>query len=48
MKKCPNCKTYTLKDLCPNCKIKTISAHPLKFSLEKEKKYGKYRRGAKI
>lgn len=44
MKKCPNCKTYTLKDLCPKCKIKTSSAHPLKFSLEKEKKYGKYRK----
>lgn len=44
MKKCPNCKSYTLKDLCPNCKGKTLSAHPMKFSLEKEKKYGKYRK----
>jgi H/ACA ribonucleoprotein complex subunit 3 len=48
MKKCPDCKTYTLKDICSKCGTKTISAHPLKFSLEKELKYGKYRREAKI
>ncbi len=45
--KCPKCKIYTLNKKCPVCKMKTISAHPLKFSLEKEKKYGKYRRMAK-
>jgi len=44
LKKCPKCKKYTLKDICFMCKVKTISAHPPKFSLEKEKKYGKYRR----
>jgi len=44
MKKCPSCKRYTLKEVCPICKIKTKSAHPLKFSLERERKYGKYRK----
>jgi H/ACA ribonucleoprotein complex subunit 3 len=44
LKKCPKCNKYTLKDICPKCNKKTISAHPPKFSLEKEKKYGKYRR----
>jgi H/ACA ribonucleoprotein complex subunit 3 len=47
LKKCPKCKIYTLKSLCPRCKTRTLSAHPLKFSLEKEKKYGKYRRMSK-
>jgi len=44
LKKCPKCNSYTMKDICPKCKAKTISAHPPKFSIEKEKKYGKYRR----
>jgi len=44
IKKCPSCKTYTLKDFCPECEEKTISAHPRQFSLEKEKKYSKYRK----
>jgi H/ACA ribonucleoprotein complex subunit 3 len=44
LKKCLKCNKYTLKDICPLCKEKAISAHPPKFSLEKEKKYGKYRR----
>jgi len=44
MKKCPNCKTYTMREVCPKCGAKTINAHPLKFSLEKEKKYSKYRK----
>jgi H/ACA ribonucleoprotein complex subunit 3 len=48
LKKCFNCKTYTIKEICPVCKTKTTSAHPLKFSLEKERKYSKYRREAKI
>jgi len=47
IKKCDKCKEYTLDETCPLCKTKTISAHPLKFSLEKERKYGKYRRIAK-
>jgi H/ACA ribonucleoprotein complex subunit 3 len=44
LKKCPKCKKYTLEDTCPACREKSVSAHPPKFSLEKEKKYGKYRR----
>jgi H/ACA ribonucleoprotein complex subunit 3 len=44
LKKCPKCKKYTLRDKCPVCNEISISAHPPKFSLEKEKKYGKYRR----
>lgn len=44
MKKCPNCKAYTMKELCPKCRIKTVSAHPLKFSIENERKYSKYRK----
>lgn len=27
LKKCENCKTYTLKDNCENCKNKTKDAH---------------------
>ncbi len=46
LKKCPKCGRYTLKDVCPACKVKTISAHPPKFS--PEDKYGKYRRMLKF
>ncbi|MFH1474190.1 MAG: nucleolar RNA-binding Nop10p family protein [Candidatus Aenigmatarchaeota archaeon] len=44
LKKCPKCKKYTMKDLCSECNEQSASAHPQKFSIEKEKKYGKYRR----
>ena len=44
LKKCPKCNRYTMKDTCPECNEKSISAHPPKFSIEKERKYGKYRR----
>ncbi len=27
LKKCPDCKTYTLKEICPKCQQKTKSAH---------------------
>lgn len=27
LKKCPECNTYTLKELCPKCKCKTKDAH---------------------
>ena len=27
LKKCPECKTYTLKDSCSKCKSKTKEAH---------------------
>ena len=33
-----------MRDLCSKCGTKTQSAHPLKFSIEKEKKYSKYRK----
>lgn len=36
-----------MKDVC-SCGEKTLDAHPPKFSIEKEKKYGKYRRQAKV
>ena len=43
MKKCAMCNSYTMEDQC-KCGERTASAHPFKFSLEKEKKYGKYRK----
>ncbi len=46
IKRCTECKSYTLKD--EHCSKKTVSPHPPKFSLEKEKKYGKYRRKGKL
>ncbi len=51
MRKCPECGSYTLKDICPNCTKpekdqKTESAHPASFSPEDP--YGKYRRKLKI
>jgi len=46
LRKCPNCQNYTLKETCPVCKTKTVSPHPPKFSLEKEKKYSEYRKKA--
>jgi hypothetical protein len=27
LKKCPNCKTYTLKEICKRCNNKTINPH---------------------
>jgi len=46
IRKCPKCDKYTLKEKCHICGVATISPHPLKFSIEKEKKYAKYRREA--
>ena len=45
--KCSKCNRYTLDVICVGCNEKSISAHPPNFSLEKEIKYGKYRRSAK-
>jgi rRNA maturation protein Nop10 len=45
--KCPKCKRYTLDKFCTGCNENSISAHPPSFSLDKERKYGKYRRLAK-
>jgi len=47
IRKCVECKKYTLEEKC-SCGGKTLDAHPPKFSLEKEKKFGKYRRQAKV
>ncbi|MFH0929377.1 MAG: nucleolar RNA-binding Nop10p family protein [Candidatus Aenigmatarchaeota archaeon] len=44
LKRCPKCKKYTMKDACSECKEKSVTAYPPKFSMKKEKKYGKYRR----
>ncbi len=46
MKKCPKCGSYTVNDEC-KCGEKTVSAHPFKFSLEKQRKYAKYRNASK-
>ena len=27
LKKCPNCKTYTLKEKCPECNKNTLDPH---------------------
>ncbi|HLE07636.1 MAG TPA: nucleolar RNA-binding Nop10p family protein [archaeon] len=45
---CKNCRIYTLREICKNCGKNTESPHPPKFSVEKEEKYGKYRRAAEI
>ena len=46
IRKCTKCGKYTLEE--EHCKSKTINPHPPKFSIEKERKYAKYRRKAKI
>ena len=43
--KCSKCNEYTLNsEICPVCGGKVVSPQPARFSLEKEKKYSKYRR----
>ncbi|MGD0176219.1 MAG: RNA-protein complex protein Nop10 [Candidatus Bathyarchaeia archaeon] len=32
LRKCPDCKTYTLKQTCPKCGTSTVTPHPSKFS----------------
>jgi len=32
IKKCPRCKSYTLKEKCPKCGSRTLIAHPARFS----------------
>ncbi|MDE1826558.1 hypothetical protein DYY67_1465 [Candidatus Nitrosotalea sp. TS] len=41
MRKCTNCKRYTLKDECPKCGSNTASVHPGKYS--PDDKYARYR-----
>jgi len=45
IRKCPNCKRYTFKEICPYCNIKTRRVIPPKFS--PEDKWGEYRRKMK-
>ncbi|MCG3226439.1 MAG: ribosome biogenesis protein [Candidatus Heimdallarchaeota archaeon] len=43
--KCIECKKYTLESTkCSACGGSAVSPQPARFSLEKEKKYSKYRR----
>jgi len=32
IKKCPVCKSYTMKEECDRCGVKTHVAHPVKYS----------------
>lgn len=32
IRKCVNCKLYTIKDVCPRCNSKTVIPHPPRFS----------------
>ena len=41
IRKCPQCKRYTLKYSCPICGSRTVVAHPHRFS--PEDKYVRYR-----
>ena len=41
IRRCPSCKTYTLKEVCPKCGSKTVSAAPPRFS--PVDKYVRYR-----
>ena len=44
IRKCDNCKTYTIQKECPSCKGVAQVAKPPKYS--PEDKYGSYRRQA--
>jgi rRNA maturation protein Nop10 len=37
-----------MREECPSCGGMTITAHPPKFSLEWEKKFGKYKQKFKL
>lgn len=42
---CNHCERYTLEtQRCPKCGGEVVSPQPPRFSLEKERKYSKYRR----
>ncbi|HYA84992.1 MAG TPA: RNA-protein complex protein Nop10 [Candidatus Bathyarchaeia archaeon] len=41
IRKCPKCKSYTLKFSCEKCKVPTIDAHPARYS--PDDKYALYR-----
>jgi H/ACA ribonucleoprotein complex subunit 3 len=44
IRKCLNCKRYTLKEICQYCGNKTVYPHPPKYS--PQDKFGKFRREA--
>jgi len=46
IKKCLNCKKYTLFDLCNKCGDKTYTAHPARFSPDDKYALYKNRKGA--
>ncbi|RLG87606.1 MAG: RNA-protein complex protein Nop10 [Thermoprotei archaeon] len=46
IRRCPKCKSYTLRAICPKCNIQTEIAHPHRFS--PEDRYVRYRILAKI
>ncbi|MGA3108012.1 MAG: RNA-protein complex protein Nop10 [Candidatus Bathyarchaeia archaeon] len=41
IRKCPTCKTYTMKPNCPKCGTQTVTPHPTRFS--PHDKYAKLR-----
>jgi H/ACA ribonucleoprotein complex subunit 3 len=45
LKKCPECKKYTMREKCPSCGMQTQNPHPAKFN--PKDKWGEYRRRAK-
>ncbi|MCU0798490.1 MAG: RNA-protein complex protein Nop10 [Candidatus Thermoplasmatota archaeon] len=45
IKRCNDCRTYTLKDQCPKCGLAVINTFPPRYS--PEDRYGKYRRMAR-
>jgi H/ACA ribonucleoprotein complex subunit 3 len=44
MKRCPKCRTYTLKEKCPQCGSLSENSFPPRYS--PEDRFGKYRRMA--
>jgi len=41
IRRCINCKIYTIKEICPRCGSKTVVPHPPRFS--PDDKYVMYR-----
>jgi len=32
LRKCPQCSSYTLREICPYCGVRTVTPHPPRFS----------------
>ncbi|RLG61196.1 RNA-protein complex protein Nop10 [Candidatus Geothermarchaeota archaeon] len=32
IRKCPNCKRYTMRDICDKCGVETRTSHPPRYS----------------